>query len=79
MIKAEFRMETCREIWMMWEKKDGARSALNVMKEYENCIRADALRDSADRAAKEIKDQGMEEVVSIRRLRAAILAGEVKE
>jgi len=42
-------------------------------------IRAEALREAADRAGKEIEDQGMEEVVSIRRLRAAIYAGEVEE
>ena len=41
--------------------------------------RAEALREAADRAAKEIEDQGMEEVVSVKRLQAAIYAGEVKE
>ena len=35
-------------------------------------IISEALKNAADRAGKEIEDQGLDEVVSVKRLRAAI-------
>jgi len=81
MNKTELRMETCREIWMIWEKKDTAGPALEVMQEYENYIRAEALKDAANRAVLcWFESDPHEDPLNIaKRLRAAIYAGEVKE